>query len=506
MQRITKNLLANFVSYAWMPLVMLAAWPVYEKLLEMEAIGLLGLFLIFQSFVVVLDAGLSMTLSRELARLSLEENAAGQMRDLLRTLEVVFWIVAVVIGVAVASLGTTVAHFRVNPEQYPAGALAQAVALMGLTLFAQWPLSLYRGGLMGLQHQVSLAVINVIMFTVRFVGVIFALRLIETTVECFFLYQAAAAAVHTLIAGCWIWRKMPPSASRAAFRWQLLRKVRYFAIGISGITVTALLLTQMDKILLFPALKLEEFGQYSTAGAVAMGLFYLFAPIAVALQPRFTQLIRLTQWKELSHLYHLGCQLGSAIVLPPAVLLMLFPREILALWMRDAVLGEQTWLVLTFLVAGATLNGLACLPYALQLAYGWTKLVLITNMAALVVMAPAMIVLLELYGPAGIAAAWIIPHAAYVLITIPLMHRRLLRKEMWRWYGRDVALPLLAVLVVAFLGWTVVPRGASSAVLLLSLLATALACFLAALAAGSEIRAWLGRLLAQRRRPPEPSE
>ena len=86
------------------------------------------------------------------------------------------------------------------------------------------------------------------------------------------------------------------------------------------------------------------------------------------------------------------------------------------------------------------------------------------------------------------------------------MHRRLLRKEMWRWYGRDVALPLLAVLVVAFLGWNVVPRGASSAVLLLSLLATALACFLAALAAGSEIRAWLGRLLAQRRRPPEPSE
>ena len=485
---------------------MLAAWPVYENMMGMEGVGLLGLFLVFQSLIVVLDAGLSMSLSRELARLSVEKDAAGQMRDLLRTLEVVFWVIAVIVGLAVASLGTAVAHFRVNPEQYPPGALTRAVALMGLTLFAQWPLALYRGGLMGLQRQVSLAVINVIMFTVRFVGVILALHLFRPTVECFFLYQAAVAAVHTLIAGWWIWHKMPPSPSRATFRWNLLHKVRYFAAGISGITVTALLLTQMDKILLFPALTLEEFGQYSTAGAVAMGLFFLFAPVAVALQPRFTQLIHLNQWDELTRLYHLGCQVCSAVVLPPAVLLMLFPREILGFWMGDAVLGEQTWLVLTFLVAGAALNGMASLPYALQLAYGWTKLVLITNIVALLVMAPAMVILLQLHGPAGIAAAWIIPHAAYVLITVPLMHRRLLQKDKWRWYGRDVALPLVAVLAVGMLGRTVVPREGSSVVLLLCLLATALACFIAAVAACSEIRPWLASLWKRGLGPPRSSQ
>jgi hypothetical protein len=36
-----------------------------------------------------------------------------------------------------------------------------------------------------------------------------------------------------------------------------------------------------------------------------------------------------------------------------------------------------------------------------------------------------------------------------VLGTLPLMHRRILRGEQWRWYGIDVGLPLIAALVAA---------------------------------------------------------
>jgi hypothetical protein len=38
------------------------------------------------------------------------------------------------------------------------------------------------------------------------------------------------------------------------------------------------------------------------------------------------------------------------------------------------------------------------------------------------------------------------------LFEIPVMHHRLLRKEMWRWYLQDVCLPLAVCILVAGLG------------------------------------------------------
>jgi hypothetical protein len=44
------------------------------------------------------------------------------------------------------------------------------------------------------------------------------------------------------------------------------------------------------------------------------------------------------------------------------------------------------------------------------------------------------------------------------MFAIPLMHRRLLRAEKWRWYRQDVALPLAAAAAIAFLCRWVIPH------------------------------------------------
>jgi hypothetical protein len=60
-----------------------------------------------------------------------------------------------------------------------------------------------------------------------------------------------------------------------------------------------------------------------------------------------------------------------------------------------------------------------------------------------------MFVLTSHFGAAGGASAWLMLNGAYVLFTLPLMHRRILRGEQWRWYGIDVGLPLVAALAAA---------------------------------------------------------
>jgi hypothetical protein len=106
---------------------------------------------------------------------------------------------------------------------------------------------------------------------------------------------------------------------------------------------------------------------------------------------------------------------------------------------------------------GTALNGLMHLPYALQLAYGWTKLAFHMNAVAVLILVPSIILMASLYGAVGAAIIWVVLNSGFVLISIPLMHHRLLKGEQWKWYFEDVGLPLAVAVAAAFCGSLFVP-------------------------------------------------
>ena len=94
------NILANFSGQTWSALLTLALVPVYIKFLGIEAYGLIGFFAMLQGMLVVLDLGLGQTLNRELARYSALSKNASEVRNFVRTLEVGYWVIGIVIGTA----------------------------------------------------------------------------------------------------------------------------------------------------------------------------------------------------------------------------------------------------------------------------------------------------------------------------------------------------------------------------------------------------------------------
>jgi O-antigen/teichoic acid export membrane protein len=138
----------------------------------------------------------------------------------------------------------------------------------------------------------------------------------------------------------------------------------------------------------------------------------------------------------------------SVLILPAAMVIALFSREILFLWTRNPVLVEHAHRLLSILVIGTALSGLMNLPYVLQMAYGWTRLVLGVNAASLVVLVPALYLMTTLYGAVGAALVWLAINSVYVTVLIQLMHRRILPGEQWRWYWEDVGKPTIAGLMV----------------------------------------------------------
>ena len=91
-------------------------------------------------------------------------------------------------------------------------------------------------------------------------------------------------------------------------------------------------------------------------------------------------------------------------------------------------------------------------PYALQLAFGWTNLALFTNFVAVLVLGPTIYVMASLYGPVGAATVWVFLNTCYIFISLQIMHSRLLPDQKWRWYKDDVGKPLIIVLSLTILG------------------------------------------------------
>jgi hypothetical protein len=150
MSIIKQNIFANFAGNGWTALMSLAFVPLYIKFMGIESYGLVGIFVTLLALFGLLDMGLSTTLNRELARLSALPDKAQDMRNLVRTLELPYWDMAFVIGIAVIGLSKPIAFYWVNVDELSPATVQQALMIMGVVVAFRWPTILYSGGLMGL--------------------------------------------------------------------------------------------------------------------------------------------------------------------------------------------------------------------------------------------------------------------------------------------------------------------------------------------------------------------
>ena len=253
-------------------------------------------------------------------------------------------------------------------------------------------------------------------------------------------------------------------------------------------TFLAILLTQVDKVLLSKLISLEAFGSYTLAGTVVTMIGMLIAPITQAFYPRFTELVANGEHQELIRAYHCSSQLVTVLAAPVALMLIYFGENLLALWTGNALLANEVAPLLALLAAGTLLNGLMHIPYMLQLAHGWSSLAARVNLVAVAILVPAILWVTPRYGVIGAAWVWVLLNAGYVLIGIHFMYRYLLPGEKWTWYWSDTARPILAAtLATGFLS-VVQPDEIGKLAEFVWLLTAGLCVVVAALAATPNLR------------------
>ena len=406
MNLLSKNISANLFSNVWLTVVMLAVTPFYISFLGVESYGLIGFYLSWVAILGILDTGISATAIREIAWLEARPEELKRIPVLLKSLEVVYWGIILVIGSVILAGAWFYGAEWFQLKDLRPEVVRVVLMLMAISLVLQVPSGLYIGGLIGSQRQVECSGLLAFFGTLRAIGSILVLWLLSPDIRIFFLWHIFASILQTGVMRWSLWRKFSKGGHSAKVSLDILRSIKGFAGTMMLITFLGMLMTQADKLILSRILTLEKFGFYMLAWTLASGMSRAVTPLVQAFSPRFTNLVSKGEEEQLSRHVRVASQLISTLIIPPTALVVFLSNPILSVWLGSDTTAEGAAPILTIMVIGTAF--VCCSFPALSILYSKKRLkpVVTINLSCLVVLLPLFILLSSYFGAIGAAYIW----------------------------------------------------------------------------------------------------
>jgi len=420
------NILASYASQIYVTLIGIVMVPLYIKYMGAETYGLVGFFAMLQAWFMLLDMGLTPTMVRETASFRGGRNDVLTFRRLVRALEGVFVIVALVGATAMFAASSYIAHDWLQESQLPKGEVQAAIQLMSIIIALRWMCGLYRGVIGGSERLIWLGGCNSIIATLRFIGVLPLLMIVGATPTIFFCFQSAVALLELAVLLFFAYRLLPdvPQGQQLPWDWIPLKAAFKFSLTIAFTSSVMVLVTQTDKLILSKMLLLRDYGYYTLAVMVASGVMMISGPVSNALMPRMAKLQAEGNEADFYYLYHQATQVVAIIAIPTCLVFAFFSELGLWAWTGDTVAASQAAPVLRLYALGNGLLVLDAFPYYLQYAKGDLKLHVIGNILFLLLLIPTLTYAAWAYGAIGAAYAWLAINALTFIAWVPIVHRR----------------------------------------------------------------------------------
>jgi len=453
--KLLKNVSANIAGSGWNGLLIILATPWYVSILGLEGYGIVGFWLLMQILFALFDLGLGATIVREFAASTGHEDSSLYRRDLLRTLEYVYWPLAVVLCLMFFLSAEGIARDWLTLNKLSVIQTTNALQWMALALGLQFPCALYTSGLAGLQRQIRMNALQMSANTLRH-GCGVVVLLWKADIVLFFIVQTSVAGMQT-IATMVVLRHLERTAhdQRPKFRLSVLKKVWRFSAGMAVTMVAGTILINIDRLVISKLLPAEELGKYTLAWMLASFLQLGIQPFYRAYFPRFSESIAKNDLDTLRADYYQGCKYSAWIIITFAVIGGLFARNIYFLWIGSS--DETVVTVFRWLLLGVAGSGLMWLPAAFQQAHGWTRLHAIMIIVPLIIGLPCLWWAIINWGTPGATIVWVMHGISDVTIGLWLMHRRLLKGEFINWYRKVILPPLISCTLIAGLSLWLMP-------------------------------------------------
>ena len=469
------NFVGNVTGRLWLGVMSLVTVPVFVHLLGTNAFGIVSLVATFTSFLALLDCGLACTANREVASLRGPENR-GHIADVVRTFELIYWTVALVIGLGFAGLSSWIANSWVTKQSLSPADIRMAIILGGIALAARWPVALYTGVLQGLERQVLQNGILVVAATTRIGLTILALLFVSRTVYCFLVTQALANVMEVLLSG-YVARRLANAGAQGRFSLAVVRRVWRFAISFNLVGAFGSLTGGTAGLLMGKLLPLVELTYYSVASTATGVLQAVCLPAHIALFPRLAAHWGQQNLEEMRRLYLLTLRFTIYLCAGPATVLCFFPSEVVALWTRSPELTQHVRLILPILTAANVVYCASNLSYTFLVATGKTRVPLLVNAISLPVMVMGCYVGIRAFGTSGAALCWLIWQMLCFMVYATFCFKKIfcMRPQPLLW-GLPVGFLAVAV-TTGIMSKAAMPFHLGRTVLTVWLLSTVMLCY-----------------------------
>lgn len=447
-----RRLISSYTAQAYIGLIGILLMPIYMQQMGVEAVGLIGVFLMLQAWLQLLDLGLSQTLSRDMSLFHVGTLDSAGIWQRLRVLELLLGLVSVIAAAAIVAAKNWIASDWLTRGNLPAEEIATSVAAMALAAAFRFMMGLYRASLVGLGRQIAVNTAAVAFASLKFVGVLPLLIYWSSAPSVFFAYQATVGGLELVVFFWMLYSNLPARPIGIGVAPEALRSMLPMAAAMAFSALIWSVITQADKLLLSRILSLEDYGYFTLAALAASGVLMLIPPLNQVLQPRMTMLLSDSRVDELRHLYQLATQSVTVVFLSFGGVMAWFAEPLLLAWTGDARASQLAAPVLFWYGLASVSIGLLLLPFMLQFAHGNLKLHVIGNTLMVLLLIPLMVAGAIEYGGVGTGAALLLVNLLFIVFWVPLVHRRFMPQVLWTWPFLDVgkiAVPVVALLVVA---------------------------------------------------------
>lgn len=441
------NILANFAGNGWAAIVGLVFSPIYIGLMGVEAYGLIGFSLLIYALALTCDFGFSRTIIKLAAASRVNVEAVSELPVTIKTIEVVYWAIGFLISLVILLSSEFVATTWLKLSNLEHQQAIAAIALISVGFLFQWPVAIYTAVFQGLEKHVQLNLILIISNTLKHALGVLVLVFYSASIDCLFVSYAFTSLLTVIFLRVKSWQLVRQNdlTSKPKIKFSSIKKFWRFSAGVFGTQLLSVAITQSDKVVVSSLLSLEVFGYYSIANSVASLMPLITKPFSSTFFPKFTTLVESKDTASLRSSYFRASELAASVLLPFAFVLALYSEEILNYWLHNSEVAKNSSDVLSFLIVAAAMNGLVALPYSLQLAYGITKLSFYQNLVSLAVQIPLIFYCVHQFGLIGAVIPRLLHNFSYLILMIPLMHKRVLKNDLWSWYYHAVLRPFFVV-------------------------------------------------------------
>lgn len=416
------NVLVSYISQIYLIIANIVVLPIYIKYIGAESYGLVAFFLLLQGLFLLLDFGLTPTLSRQTTLFNAGSLTEFQFLQIFRFLSLLFYGVAIISGISLFILNDIIVYKWIVIEELNFEVVKKCFYIMIICIILRWLVGLYRGIIIGFEKIVWLGIVNIMIATLKFFGVLLYMLIFGFTIINFFIVQLIVGVLEFALFFLKSHQLLPKLKQSISLDFSVIKPLWPFTLSIGFTSLVWILVTQLDKFILSGILNLSDYGYFNLAVMVASAIIQISIPISNAIMPRMAFLYSENNIEQMRLLYLNATQIVTVFVVTLGLILAFFAENILLIWSNNEYITKESSDILRLYAMGNVFLVLASFPYYLQYAKGSMKYHLWGNILGLIILVPNIAYFAYHYGAIGAGWVWLITHGVFLFFWVSFVH------------------------------------------------------------------------------------